>query len=89
VAGVVGVTRSDLVRRPDVRLRIAISKANYYRIVNRILEMRRTWTTYELLLINCNNFVSEVASAAGLRTPLLAAQFPVAYVSELRTLNSP
>jgi len=89
VAGVVGVSRSDLVRRPDVRLRIAISKANYYRIVGRILEMRRTWTTYELLLINCNSFVSEVASAAGLRTPLLAARFPVAYVSELRTLNSP
>ena len=89
VAGVVGVGRSDLVRRPDVRLRIAISKANYYRIVGRILEMRRTWTTYELLLINCNSFVSEVASAAGLRTPLLAARFPVAYVSELRTLNSP
>src|SRR5262245_22432291 len=89
VAGVVGVTRSDLVRRPDVRLRISISKANYYRIVSRIVEMRRTWTTYELLLINCNNFVSEVASAAGLRTPLLAARFPVAYVSELRTLNSP
>jgi hypothetical protein len=89
VAGVVGVTRSDLVRRPNVRFRIAISKANYYRIVSRILEMRRTWTTYELLLINCNRFVSEVASAAGLRTPLFAARFPAAYVSELRTLNSP
>jgi hypothetical protein len=89
VTGVVGVVRADLVRRPDARFRIAVSKANYYRIVRRILEMRRTWTTYELLLVNCNNFVSEIASAAGLRTPLLAAQFPVAYVSELRSLNSP
>jgi len=89
VAGVVGVVRADLVRRPDVRLRIAISKASYYRIVSRILEMRRTWTTYELLLINCNTFVSEIASTAGLRTPVLVAQFPVAYVSELRSLNSP
>jgi hypothetical protein len=88
VAGVVGVVRSDFVRRPDARFRIAISKANYYRIVSRIQEMRRTWRTYELLLSNCNNFVREVASTAGLRTPLLAAQLPVAYVSELRTLNS-
>jgi hypothetical protein len=89
VAGVVGVVRTDLVRRPDVRLRIAISKANYYRIVSRILEARRTWTTYELLLVNCNTFVSEIASIAGLRTPVLVAQFPIAYVSELRSLNSP
>jgi hypothetical protein len=89
VAGVVGVVRADLVRRPAVRFRIAISKANYYRILNRILEMRRTWTTYELLLVNCNTFVSEIASTAGLRTPLLVAQFPIAYVSELRSLNSP
>ena len=50
--------------------------------------MRRTWSTYELLLSNCNSFVSEVANTAGLRTPLLTAQLPVAYVSELRTLNS-
>ena len=88
VTGVVGVVRSDIVRRPDARFRIAISKANYYRIVSRIQDMRRTWSTYELLLSNCNSFVSEVASTAGLRAPLLAAQLPVAYVSELRTLNS-
>jgi hypothetical protein len=88
VTGMVGVVRSDIVRRPDARFRIAISKASYYRIVRRIQEMRRTWRTYELLLSNCNSFVSEVANTAGLRTPLLAAQLPVAYVSELRTLNS-
>jgi hypothetical protein len=88
VAGVVGVVRSDFVRRADARFRIAISKANYYRIVSRIQEIRRTWRTYELLLSNCNNFVSEVANTTGLRTPLLAAQLPVAFVSELRTLNS-
>jgi hypothetical protein len=89
VEGVVGVVRTDLVRRPAVRFRIAISSANYYRLVSRILEMRRTWTTYQLLLVNCNTFVSEIASTAGLRTPLLVAQFPIAYVSELRSLNTP
>jgi hypothetical protein len=88
VAGMVGVVRSDFVRRPDARFRIAISEAIYYRIVSRIQEMRRTWSTYELLLSNCNNFVSEVASTTALRTPLLAAQLPVAFVTELRTLNS-
>ena len=88
VTGMVGVVRSDLVRRPDSRFRIAVNEETYYRIVSRIQEMRRTWSTYELLLRNCNNFASEVASTAGLRTPLLAAQLPVAYVTELRTLNS-
>ena len=82
------MVRSDIVRRPDARFRIAISKANYHQIVSRIRDMRRTWSTYELLLSNCNNFVSEIASTAGLRAPLLATQLPVAYVSELRTLNS-
>lgn len=87
VAGMVGVVQSDFARRPVARFRITISGANYHRIVSRIQEMQRTWSTYELLLSNCNNFVSEVASTAGLRTPRLSAQLPVAYVSELRTLN--
>src|SRR5262245_36353994 len=35
VAGLVGVVRSDFIRRPDdVRFRVLISKAQYYRIVN-------------------------------------------------------
>jgi len=88
VTGLVGVARSDLIRRPDVRFRIAISKARYYQVVITIVNLRRTWTTYELLVRNCNSFVSEVAGAAGLRTPLLTAQFPVWYIAELRTLNS-
>jgi len=89
VTGAVGVVRADLVQRPVARFRIAISKAEYYRLVNRIRQMRATWTTYELLLVNCNTFVSEIAGTAGLRTPLLAAQFPIAYLSELRRLNTP
>jgi hypothetical protein len=89
VTGVVGVVRSDFIRRPDARFRIAITAANYHRIVNKIREMRRTWTTYELLFRNCNSFVGQIASIAGLRIPLLPARLPVTYVSELRTLNSP
>jgi len=88
VAGMVGVTRSDFARRPDVRFQITISEAKYYRVLSKIQEMRRTWTTYELLLSNCNSFVSEIASTAGLRAPLIPARFPVDYVGELRALNS-
>jgi hypothetical protein len=40
---------------------------------------------YELLLSNCNSFVSEIASAAGLRAPMIP-QFPVDYVE--RALDS-
>jgi hypothetical protein len=89
VTGVVGVVRSDFTRRADARFRIAITEANYYQIVSKIRQMRRTWTTYELLFSNCNSFVGEIASMAGLRIPLVPARFPVTYVSELRTLNSP
>jgi hypothetical protein len=88
VAGMVGVTRSDFLRRPDARFRIPISQAKYYRVLSKIQEMRTTWTTYELLLSNCNSFVREIASTAGLRAPLIPAQFPVDYVGELRALNS-
>jgi len=88
VAGMVGVVRSDFVRRPDVRFRIPISEAKYYRVLSKIQEMRRTWMTYELLLSNCNSFVGEIASTAGLRAPLVPAQFPVDYVGELGALNS-
>jgi hypothetical protein len=88
VTGLVGVARSDLIRRPDVRFRIAISKTRYYQVVITVVNLRRTWTTYELLVRNCNSFVSEVADAAGLRTPLVTAQFPVWFIAELRRLNS-
>jgi hypothetical protein len=88
VTGLVGVVRSDFIQRPDVRFRMAISKASYYRVVAKVNNLRRTWTKYELLVHNCNSFVREVASAAGLRTPMLTAQFPVWYIAELQTLNS-
>jgi hypothetical protein len=87
VTGLVGVTRSDFVRPPDVRFRVALSKAAYFRVVNEIRNLPKSWTTYELLVRNCNNFVSQIASSVGLRTPLITAQYPVRYVRELRALN--
>jgi len=89
VAGLVGVTRSDLLRRPDARFRIALNKATYFRVVREIRGLRKTWTQYELVVHNCNNFVSEIASSVGLRTPLITAQYPISYVADLRALNSP
>jgi hypothetical protein len=88
VAGSVGVSRSDFVRRPKVHFRVAINRLTYFRLVNKVRALRNTWTTYELLLRNCNNFLSEIASSAGLLTPIVTAQHPVHYVAELRTLNS-
>jgi hypothetical protein len=88
VTGLVGVVRSDFVRRPDVRFRVPVSKARYYRVVTKVHRLRGTWTTYQLLVQNCNSFVGEIAIAAGLRTPVLTAQFPVWYIEELQALNS-
>jgi hypothetical protein len=88
VAGIVGVTRSDLLRRPDARFRIALNKATYFRVVSEIRRFRKIWTHYGLVVHNCNSFVGEIASSVGLRTPLIAAQYPVSYVAELRALNS-
>jgi hypothetical protein len=89
VTGRLGVTRSDLLRRPDARFQIAVNESTYLRLVGKVRSLRRTWTQYELVIHNCNNFVSEIASSVGLRTPLLTAQYPVGYVTELRALNAP
>jgi len=89
VTGMLGATRSDLLRRPDARFQIAVNESTYLRLVGKVRSLRRTWTQYELVIHNCNNFVSEIASSVGLRTPLLTAQYPVGYVTELRALNAP
>jgi hypothetical protein len=88
VTGVVGVTKSDLLRRPVVRFRVGVARATYFRVLNRIRALRYSWTTYELAFRNCNDFLREIASSAGLSTPIVTAQYPVHYVAELRTLNS-
>jgi hypothetical protein len=49
--------------------RIVINKATYLRLVSEVRSLRRTWTQYELVVHNCNNFVSKVAGSVGLRTP--------------------
>jgi hypothetical protein len=88
VTGHVGVVRSDFVRRPAVRLRMIISRERYFRAVHKLYILRHNWKTYEVLVYNCNSFVSQIADVVGLRTPLVAAQFPVRYVTELRAINS-
>jgi hypothetical protein len=88
VTGWVGVARSDFTRQPAARFRISISKAGYFRVLNKIRSLRSTWTRYEILVRNCNNFLSEIASSVALRTPLITARYPVHYLAELRALNS-
>jgi hypothetical protein len=88
VAGVVGVTKSDLLRRRVVRFRVGVARATYFRLLSKIRALRYSWTTYELVFRNCNDFLREIANAAGLSTPIVTAQYPVHYVAELRTLNS-
>jgi hypothetical protein len=88
VTGLVGMVRSDFIRRPNARFRIAISEAKYYRVLRKIYSLRETWTTYELVVRNCNSFVSRIADTVGLHVPMVTAQFPVHYVAELRALNS-
>jgi hypothetical protein len=90
VTGLVGVVRSDFLRRPaDVRFRVAISKVQYYRALTAIYSRQKTWVTYDLFTQNCNNFVSEIAETIGLRTPMITVQYPIHYVAELRALNAP
>ena len=88
VAGLVGATRSDFARRPRVRFRVVISRTQYFRVLQEIRNLRRTWKTYELVLRNCNNFAGQIAITIGLHAPMLTMQYPVRYMGELRTLNS-
>src|SRR5262245_18779850 len=76
VAGLVGVTRSDRVQRADVRFRIALSKADYVLVVNKVRTLSKIWTDDELVVHNCNNFVSGIASSLNLRTPLISVTSP-------------
>jgi hypothetical protein len=87
--GVVGVTHSDLTKRPHARFRATISRAQYFHVPREIHNLRSSWKTYELLIRNCNNFVGEIDASVGLRTPMVTVQYPVRYVTDLRALNSP
>jgi len=51
------------------------SKPTYFRVVNKIRGLRHTWTSYELLIHNCNDFVSEIATSLAPRTPVVTAQY--------------
>ena len=85
VTGVVGVVRSDIVQTTRRSLPNSHQQGKLLSDREQDPDMRRTWSTYELLLSNCNSFVSEVAA------PPASARcwrHSVAYVSELRTLNS-
>ena len=88
VTGLVGATRSDFARRPRVRFRVVISRTQYFRVLQEIRNLRRTWATYQLLLRNCNSFAGQIAVTIGLHAPTLTAQYPIHYMAELRTLNS-
>jgi hypothetical protein len=88
VAGLVGITQSDLARHPHARFRVTISRAQYFHLQRQIRNLRRTWKTYELLVRNCNSFTGEIAASVGLRTPMVTVQYPVRYVTDLRALNS-
>jgi hypothetical protein len=58
-------------------------------VLQEIHRLRRTWTTYQLLLRNCNNFAGQIAVTIGLHAPMVTTQYPVRFMSELRALNSP
>jgi hypothetical protein len=88
VTGFVGATRSDFAGRPRVRFRVVISRTQYFRVLREIRNLRRTWTTYQLALRNCNAFAGQIAITVGLQAPMLRMQYPVRYMGELRTLNS-
>jgi hypothetical protein len=47
VTGLIGVTRSDLLRRADARFRIVINKTTYFRMVRQIPSLHDTWTSYD------------------------------------------
>ena len=89
VSGWIGVTQSDFTTSPDVRFRRKISRAQYKQITSEIQDLQKTWTIYLLLVHNCNDLVAHVAQSIGLNVPLLSAQWPVDYVEELKSINTP
>jgi hypothetical protein len=49
-----------------------VSKAKYVRVIR----LRRTWATYELVVQNRNSWLGHIADLIHLRTPLRTVQYP-------------
>jgi hypothetical protein len=88
VPGTIGFTGEDLSTKPVERYRIRIPRQTYRNIVRAVDEMRRSWTVYQLLFVNCNSFAGEIAKLAGLQAPILTAVLPTDYIRRLRELNT-
>ena len=88
VPGSIGYTNDDLTVKAFERYGVRIERQTYRNIVRAVEGMRRSWTVYQLLFVNCNAFAGEIAGLAGLQVPMDTAALPVDYIRQLRELNS-
>jgi hypothetical protein len=86
--GEIGYTIDDLNARPTATFRVPISRTTYRRLVQSVMDARRTWTLYELLFLNCNTFIGAIARSIGLHAPENNALLPADFVHELKRLNT-
>lgn len=85
--GKVGYTSNDLRVRPVERYRIRISGRTHDRLVRAARRLTRRVRWFALFEMNCNYLVGRVARMVGLRAPSNVAQFPDAYLRQLKALN--
>jgi hypothetical protein len=86
--GEVGYSTDDINAELAETFRVRINRATYPRIAAAVRDMQKSWTTYDLLSLNCNTFIATIARSIGLFAPTNSALPPATFVRDLKRLNT-
>jgi hypothetical protein len=87
VSGMISMTRSDIIARPDSVFRLHLTRSQYEAIAASLAGLEATWTVYSLIGSNCNDFMAIIAQRLGLATPIITLLPPADYIVALKALN--
>lgn len=84
-----GVLHNDSWEKADLVLSVRINKKQYEKARDIYIKWKKP-TPYFLLFSDCTTFVGDVARSIGLSTPYrVTARYPMEYVKEMISINSP
>lgn len=72
----------------SARYRVLLSEAEYRRVAAYIRQKQLNPGAWHATLNNCNTWVGQVASFAGLKAPFNHVMYPANYINEMKRLNT-